>query len=168
MIQSFSLQMWGTLEVVQLESKKLPRPKPRCLCQLSFLISLLFTHFPSFPLGYLAHQVLCSLWFSPLDVSETFSCKGLVYIPTNSVRGFPFLHTLPSPAFTVCRLWQWHPTPVLLPGKSHGQRSLVGCSPWGRTESAHTHTHIHTTCEFLLRISSICHYPLVLSISVPT
>ena len=27
---------------------------------------------------------------------------------------------------------QWHPTPVLLPGKSHGWRSLVGCSPWGR------------------------------------
>ena len=27
---------------------------------------------------------------------------------------------------------QWHPTPVLLPGKSHGQRSLVRCSPWGR------------------------------------
>ena len=27
---------------------------------------------------------------------------------------------------------QWHSTPVLLPGKSHGQRSLVGCSPWGR------------------------------------
>ena len=29
---------------------------------------------------------------------------------------------------------QWHPTPVLLPGKSHGWRSLVGCSPWDRTE----------------------------------
>ena len=27
---------------------------------------------------------------------------------------------------------QWHPTPVLVPGKSHGQRSLVGCSPWDR------------------------------------
>ena len=27
---------------------------------------------------------------------------------------------------------QWHPTPVLLPRKSHGQRSLVDCSPWGR------------------------------------
>ena len=26
---------------------------------------------------------------------------------------------------------RWHSTPVLLPGKSHGQRSLVGCSPWG-------------------------------------
>ena len=30
---------------------------------------------------------------------------------------------------------QWHPTPVLFPGKSHGRRSLVGCSPWGREES---------------------------------
>ena len=30
---------------------------------------------------------------------------------------------------------QWHPTPVLLPGKSHGCRSPVGCSPWGREES---------------------------------
>ena len=30
---------------------------------------------------------------------------------------------------------QWHPTPVLLPGKSHGRRSLVGCRLWGRTES---------------------------------
>ena len=28
------------------------------------------------------------------------------------------------------RRW-WHPTPVLLPGKSHGRRSLMGCSPWG-------------------------------------
>ena len=30
---------------------------------------------------------------------------------------------------------QWHPTPVLLPGKSSGWKSLVGCSPWGHTES---------------------------------
>ena len=30
---------------------------------------------------------------------------------------------------------QWHPTPVLLPGKSHGPRSLVGCSPWDHEES---------------------------------
>ena len=39
---------------------------------------------------------------------------------------------------------KWHPTPVLLPGKSHGQRSLVGYSPWGRkeldtTEQLHFH-----------------------------
>ena len=30
---------------------------------------------------------------------------------------------------------RWHPTPVLLPGKSHGWRSLVGCSPWSHEES---------------------------------
>ena len=34
-----------------------------------------------------------------------------------------------------CSVDSWQPTPVLLPGKSHGQRSLVGCSPWGCEES---------------------------------
>ena len=36
---------------------------------------------------------------------------------------------------TIALISQWHPTPVLLPGKSNGWRSLVGYSPWGRTES---------------------------------
>ena len=35
---------------------------------------------------------------------------------------------------------QWHPTAVLLPGKSHGWRSLVGCSSWGRWLSDFTFT----------------------------
>ena len=39
---------------------------------------------------------------------------------------------------------QWQPTPVLLPGKSHGRRSLVGCSPWGHEESDTTERlHFH-------------------------
>ena len=44
---------------------------------------------------------------------------------------------------------QWHPTPVLLPGKSHGWRSLVGCSPWGCKESDTTeqlHYHFSLSC----------------------
>ena len=44
---------------------------------------------------------------------------------------------------------QWHPTPVLLPGKSHGQRSLVGCSPWGHEEPDTTerlHFHFSLSC----------------------
>ena len=48
-------------------------------------------------------------------------------------------------------LWRrkWQPTPAFSPGKSHGQKSLVGYSPWGcqesnRTEHAHTHTNTHT------------------------
>ena len=36
------------------------------------------------------------------------------------------------PSLGIAKRRQWQPTPVLLPGKSHGQRSLVGCSPWGR------------------------------------
>ena len=44
---------------------------------------------------------------------------------------------------------QWHPTPVLFPGKSHGQRSLVVCSPWGRKELDTTerlHFHFSLSC----------------------
>ena len=41
----------------------------------------------------------------------------------------------------------WHPTPVLLPEKSHGWRSLVGCGPWGREESDTTERlHFHFSC----------------------
>ena len=50
-----------------------------------------------------------------------------------------------SPIFlSIYRSVQWHPTPVLLPGKSHGWRSLVGCSPWDREESDTTERlHFH-------------------------
>ena len=44
---------------------------------------------------------------------------------------------------------QWQPTPVLLPGKSHGQRSLVGCHLWGHEESDTTewlHFHFSLSC----------------------
>ena len=44
---------------------------------------------------------------------------------------------------------KWHPTPEVLPGKSHGWRSLVGCSPWGREESDTTerlHFHFSLSC----------------------
>ena len=51
----------------------------------------------------------------------------------------PFSQDAPLPSFAGPqagrRRRQWHPIPVLLPGKSHGWRSLVGCSPWGRKES---------------------------------
>ena len=45
---------------------------------------------------------------------------------------------------------EWQSTPVFLPGEFHGQRRLVGYSPWGHKESdmtellTHTHTHTHT------------------------
>ena len=50
-------------------------------------------------------------------------------IPTKEIPG------LISAPYLIHRRRQWQPTPVLLPGKSHGQRSLVGCSPWGRNRT---------------------------------
>ena len=60
------------------------------------------------------------------------------------------------------RSWrrQWHPTPVLLPGKSRGRRSLVGCSPWGReesdtTERLHFHFSLHPLEKEMATHSSV-------------
>ena len=45
---------------------------------------------------------------------------------------------------------QWQPTPVLLPGNSHGRRSLVGCSPWGREETDTTEwLHFHFSLSLI-------------------
>ena len=55
-------------------------------------------------------------------------------------------HQNPSRVFCVC---VWHPISVLLPGKSHGRRSLVGCSPWGCSELDTTeqlHFHFSLSC----------------------
>ena len=66
------------------------------------------------------------------NVQAGFPCGSLLkYPPTMwelQEMGFdPWVGKIP---------WRraWHPTPVFLPGKSHGRRSLVGCRPWGREE----------------------------------
>ena len=54
------------------------------------------------------------------------------------------------PNMVLVRRRQWHPTPVLLPRKSHGWKSLVGCSPWGGWESGATerlHFHFSLSCN---------------------
>ena len=54
---------------------------------------------------------------------------------------------------------KWQPTPVLLPGKSYGQRSLVGYSPWGRKESDTTeqrHFHLSKLWEMARDRESWC------------
>ena len=64
-----------------------------------------------------------------------------------------FSHSFSAQILSFHRKWCWrrrqHPTPVLLLGKSHGWRSLVGCSPWGREESDTTerlHFHFSPSC----------------------
>ena len=57
-------------------------------------------------------------------------------------------------------LWRrkWQSTPVLLPGESHGWRSLVGYSPWGRKELDMTE-RLHYYTEVLIRNGS--HHPML-------
>ena len=52
-----------------------------------------------------------------------------------AVKSYLFVVLICMSLITSDRRRQWHPTPVLLPGKSRGRRSLVGCSPWGLEES---------------------------------
>ena len=66
---------------------------------------------------------------------------------------FTILHGKNSCCFTggnnISLTKQWQPTPVLLLGKSHGWRNLLGCSPWGREESDTTerlHFHFSLSC----------------------
>ena len=61
---------------------------------------------------------------------------------------------------------QWHPTPVLLPGESHGRRSLVGCSPWGRWESDATE-RLHFDFHFHALEEEMATHSIVLAWRVP-
>ena len=109
----------------------------------------------------------CSVQFS----SVTQSCPCLCDRMHCGMPGFPVHHQLLELALTHAHWWchwwchptksinslalsflwrrQWQPTPVLLPGKSHGQRSLVGCSPWG-------HCKLDTTEWLLSHFSLSC------------
>ena len=66
--------------------------------------------------------------------------SGLVFSPFEFIPG----------SRNRIRRRRWHPTPVLLPGKSHGWRSLVGCSPWGCEESDMTERlHFHFPLSYI-------------------
>ena len=62
---------------------------------------------------------------------------------------FPDIQLIWELQINIYQRRRWHPTPVLLPGKPHGWRSLVGCSPWDREESDTTerlHFHFSLLC----------------------
>ena len=56
---------------------------------------------------------------------------------------------------------EWQPTPIFLPGEFHGQRSLVGYSPWSCKELdtteqlTHTHTHTHIHKQLILKSNDL-------------
>ena len=83
---------------------------------------------------------------SPFVQSDTKKVSSSINIRSSQFIKKTLFSYFPK-AFS--RRRQWHPTPVLLPGKSHGRRSLVGCSPWGLEESDTTerlHFHFSLSC----------------------
>ena len=91
----------------------------------SFFLSFLLTFFPLVFLFSFLHSYLCSFF---LFIQETYILYASV---------------------SILRRRQWHPAPVLLPGKSQGWQSLEGWSPWGRWGSDTTeriHFHFSLSC----------------------
>ena len=87
------------------------------------------------------------LVFNPSSaLSPPKQCSfNLVFIPSP-----PLKLLFPRPVTASIQRRQWHPTPVLFPGKSHGQRSLVGCSPWGCEDSDRTERlNFHFSLSFI-------------------
>ena len=99
-------------------------------------------------------QHTCNLWFNHIFtlLFETLSWEKVIanYIHDPSFTSNAYMYnTYLHAAYTYVWRKRWQPTPVLLPGKSHGQRSLVGCSPWGLEELDMTerlHFHFSLSC----------------------
>ena len=138
----------------------------QCVASSSYSLLSFYSSFPSPSLSpsflsFLAALIynvkgnIFNLFFS---IYSDSLCKSLPFV-AQSVRiclqcrrpGFsPWLQKIP---------WRrkWQPTLVSLPGKSHGQRNLVDCSPWGRKESGTIEqlTHTHRPGEFLFQYPTI-------------
>ena len=93
-------------------------------------------------LGIIGNPLQNSCLENPMEEPgrlQSMGSRRVGYDWASSLSPFTFMH------------WRrkWHPTPVLLPGKSHGRRSLEGCSPWGRWGSDTTeqlHFHFSLSC----------------------
>ena len=97
--------------------------------------------------SYYALLCIARGWKPTNDISQTSLSTGFpynsIYLSCSIVSNYLRPHGLQY------QRRRWHLTPVLLPGKSHGRGSLVGCSPWGSEESDTTerlHFHFSLSC----------------------
>ena len=113
--------------------QQLRYPAERYSSSFNRRIPSLFFHFPC------SITLLTVFQIPNLGVTFLFLChclKLMSYWNSSWEQNLSLTHFHKLPSILqdawCLRRRQWHPTPVLLPGKSHGWRSLVGCSPWGR------------------------------------
>ena len=79
-----------------------------------------------------------------------FRFKFQHYWVTQAIKNLPAMQE--TRVRKIPRRREWQPSPLFLPGKLHGQRSLAGYSPWGRkqldmTEYAHIFTMLYITFD---------------------
>ena len=138
---SFSACVW-TL-VIQVRRPVFPLRSPLIYPQTSVLLSLPehAVSFEIFVCFFFRAVLFTWIMFPPFSIHVSFRLSFMILFRGHVLwEAFPdsthFSSQKVVPIYiilVICRRRrQWHPTPVLLPGKSHGPRSLVGCSPWGR------------------------------------
>ena len=79
------------------------------------------------------NQIVLSFFFPIFSVPRSHPAYHIIY---SYLHCFRLWQCFRFSMFWMMLFWgvlgrQWQPTPVLLPGNSHGRRRLVGCSPWG-------------------------------------
>ena len=107
------------------------------------------------------HRIWClvgCLWTNPLWLLSSLVAqmvKNLPAVQETQVWSLSWENPLEkgiATHSTILQRRQWQPTPILLPGKSHGCRSLVGCSPCGREEADMTERlHFHFSFSYRRR-----------------
>ena len=133
---------WSLPKLMSIESV-MPSNHPILCCPLLLLPSIfpsirVFSNESAFPIRWPKY------WSFSFSIRPSNENSGLIYFRMDWLDLLAVQGTLksllqhhsskPSVLWHSAFFWrrQWHPTLVLLPGKYHGLRSLIGCSPWGR------------------------------------
>ena len=164
-IPLFSTVSWRSLKSMSIESVMLSNHLFLC-CPFLLLPSV----FPSnrvFPMsqfftsGGQSVGASASASILPMNIQGWFPLvlSGLILAVQGTLKSLLQHHNLKASVLpcSVLFSWRrkWQPTPVFLPGKSHGQRSLVGYISWGCKES-NTTEQLSIPAFFLVQISHPC------------
>ena len=131
----------GILQARTLEWVAISKVKVKSLSHVRLFVTPWTAAYQAPPsMGFSRQEYGSGLPLPSLHTALTLSkFKSLIFL-----HGTLHLSSLFHSLYTLLWRRQWQPTPVLLPRKLYGQRSLVGCSPWGHEESDMTERlHFH-------------------------
>ena len=112
------------------------------------------------------HSICQQLWKAQ-QWPQDWKRSVFIPIPKKSNAKECSNYTKLHSSHTLVQRRQWQPTPVLLPGKSHGWRSLLGCSPWGHEESRHLVSNLTFIFHFYALEKEMATHSSVLAWRIP-